>query len=127
MQRRQATTTARRRATAAARRVRRALNRSRREASVEERAVDYAKARGWLARKMNGLGYRSWPDRLFIPRVRASHELLDTLWVEFKRRGEDPTPLQAAMHRDLRQRGQLVVVVDAFEDFQKIFDEANTT
>ena len=41
----------------------------RREGSIEETCRQSALALGWASRKMNGLGFRSWPDRFFIPPV----------------------------------------------------------
>jgi hypothetical protein len=104
-----------------ARRVRR---RKKCEATVEERAVEIAKSRGWLARKMNGLGYAAWPDRLFIPpeAVRAPDKGW-RFWVEFKRHGQKPTPAQLDMIRTLRSRGEKVYVCDTFEKFEKAFGE----
>jgi len=95
-----------------------------REIVLEARAVKRAKERGWLARKMNGLGYMAWPDRLFIPKPlsKRHHSRVRPFWVEFKRRGEKATPLQARLHRELTKRGELVYVIDTFEDFCEIFN-----
>ena len=47
-----------------------------------------------------------WPDRLFLlPQGRA-------LWIEFKRKGEVPTPLQLHRHRLLKLLGHDVQVHD---------------
>lgn len=88
------------------------------EKSVEDRCVRYVKLRGWLVRKMNGLGYRAWPDRLFIP-PRLSR-VKRPLWVEFKRVGEKPTVLQDQIHKLLRARGERVEVIDNYDDFIKL-------
>lgn len=90
------------------------------EASVENRCVAEMKALGWLGRKMNGMGYKSWPDRLFIPPKKKPK--LKPFWVEFKRLGQKPTALQALMHEDLRSRGETVYVIDNYEDFTRILD-----
>lgn len=92
------------------------IKRRKLEASLEDRCVRYVKQRGWLARKMNGLGFRAWPDRLFIP---LSKRLL-SFWVEFKREGEKPTPLQEKIHQMLRARGERVEVIDNYDDFIKL-------
>ena len=75
------------------------------ESEVESKVVDYAKSRGCMERKMNGPGYRGWPDRLFM------YNGL-TVWVEFKRLGEKPTNLQKVLHDRLRANGFDVHVVD---------------
>jgi hypothetical protein len=88
------------------------------EKTAEKRFVEYVKDEGGATRKMNGLGYRSWPDQLAIkPGVKPG------LWVEFKRVGEDPTPLQKDLHKLLRQLGQRVVVAWTFEQARKAYDE----
>lgn len=76
----------------------------------------YVRQRGWLARKMNGLGFRAWPDRLFIPLSKK----LRSFWVEFKREGEEPTVLQTKIHQMLRTRGERVEVIDNYDDFIKL-------
>lgn len=85
-----------------------------REASIEQRCVDWARERGVLARKMNGFGFNSWPDRLFLGRSRAG------VWIEFKRPGERPTLAQARVHQDLLARNQAVYVIDNLEDFKAV-------
>lgn len=101
--------------------------RRKKESSLEARCVKYAKSRGLLARKMNGLGFRDWPDRLFIPvkiaTARKSVWQSQVLWVEFKKPGEVPTPSQERMHKDLRSRGQRVVVIDDYDLFVDTIDD----
>lgn len=58
------------------------------------------------APKMNIMGQRSWPDRM-IPLIKGH-----TLWIEFKRPGEVPTPLQEDCHNYLRRLGHDIQVFD---------------
>jgi hypothetical protein len=88
------------------------------ERDLENRCVKLARSRGWLSRKMNGLGNASWPDRLFVPPPNIP--IKTVLWVEFKLPGKDPTPLQEHMHKDLRARGQWVDVIDNENDFKEL-------
>lgn len=123
-------------------RVRGRRRKRRRESTVEQRSVDHAKALGWQARKMNGLGFRHWPDRYFIPpkvptkalrspgrgaggRHLASYTPRQVqrrrgFWVEFKKPSQPPTRAQADLHADLRARGEHVYVVDTDEGFVRI-------
>lgn len=82
------------------------MARRRREANIEAAALRAIKKHWPTAevRKMNGYGHRSWPDRLVVLPGGAS------VWIEFKREGEDPTPDQAHLHRRLSALGQHVVV-----------------
>ena len=76
------------------------------ERAVEQNCLNFAKALGvTIAYKMNGLGMRSWPDRMFLYKGRV-------LFIEFKRLGEKPTPKQALMHERLKSEGFHVFVVD---------------
>jgi hypothetical protein len=105
--------------------------RKRKEASIEADCRAHAHARGWTSRKMNGFGFRAWPDRLFIPpvwkRVSKSTSLRQgkTFWVEFKRPGEEPTEEQWRLIFDLRKRGERVYVCHDMEEFIEAF-EANS-
>lgn len=69
------------------------------ERSIEKRVVDWAKGHGWRTRKMNGLGYNSWPDRMFL-----LHDGL-IAFVEFKRLGKVPTEQQLDLINELKGRG----------------------
>lgn len=79
------------------------------EKSIEKPVTDFAKDNGVLVRKMNGLGFNAWPDRLFLYRGRV-------LFIEFKKPGEVATPAQAELHGDLRDQGFWVEVVDNVEE-----------
>lgn len=103
-------------------RLRRPRKRRALERDLEQRACDLAKSYRWYTRKMNGLGFASWPDREFFGRTQAC--LLPLFLVEFKRRGEKPTPGQWRMIRDLRRRGFKVFVIDNYADFVKLFHRA---
>lgn len=99
------------------------------ESYIENTGRDIAHAAGWTSRKMNGLGFNSWPDRLFIPRVdkhkKLRHTPMRAFWVEFKRPGEEPTPAQWRMIKDLRKRGEIVYVIDNVEGFRRVFAKHN--
>lgn len=77
-----------------------------RESTIEDRVVKWAKGRGILARKMNGLGNASWPDRMFVlPNGVVA-------FVELKRPGEEPTPLQYDCLQELIDRKQYATWTD---------------
>lgn len=80
------------------------------EAKAEEKFCRMVKARGGIVRKMNGLGFRSWPDRLVIGPYGVH------LMIEFKRVGFGLTPLQESLHRELKKLGQQVFVFYTAED-----------
>ena len=69
-----------------------------------------------LIRKMNGIGYRSWPDRMYL------FDNDTHFFIEFKRAGEKPDPAQAVMHRRLAQMGYRVYVIDNMEQGKAVID-----
>ena len=86
------------------------------ESRIEARAVKEARKRGWLAFKM-GLWSAGWPDRLFV-------RMGTYTWIEFKRPGKEPTPLQTKRHTELRQQGATVHVCDTWKDAIAVLDRS---
>ena len=76
------------------------------ERVVEQAVVKKAKTLGVMQLKLNVMGQRGWPDRLFlVPGGRP-------LFVEFKRPGGKPRPLQTYIHEAMEKAGYHVEVVD---------------
>ena len=76
------------------------------ERTIEAAVVRYAQQNGVLCTKLNIVGRRGWPDRCFwLPGGRP-------LFIEFKRAGLKPTPLQEHTHAQLRAAGYRVEVID---------------
>ena len=76
------------------------------EKDIEAKVVKWAKAKGLLVRKMNGMGFAGWPDRLFVG------DNGRCLWIEFKRPGGKLSVGQQAIIASLHERGHIVFVVD---------------
>lgn len=75
------------------------------ESAIEKKVVDWAVTHlGAKTRKMNGLGFRGWPDRLVLL------PMCQELWIEFKRIGEEASPSQRNLHGVLRAQGREVWV-----------------
>lgn len=85
------------------------------EKTIEESVVAHAKKRGCLIRKMNGLGARGWPDRMFLFAGR-------TLFIEFKKPGGAATPQQAAFHQQMMEKGFPVFVIDDIAAGKSLID-----
>lgn len=78
------------------------------EASIEAAACELIQQHfpEVLVRKLNGMGNRNWPDRMFLfPGARV-------LLIEFKQPGEKPRPAQAWFFDQLRDMGFVVRVCD---------------
>lgn len=89
------------------------------EAEEEATFVRKARAKGYMCRKMNGEGYRGWPDQLVIS------PLGNAKFIEFKRPGKYKNPNdglsinQAWTIGELRNRGCEVLVTDSADDALK--------
>ena len=86
------------------------------ERVIEAKVVEYAKSLEFRQRKMNGAGFRGWPDRIF-------HKDGRTFYIEFKRKGGRLSPGQGMVIRDLRAAKIAVYVIDNVEDGKKVIDE----
>lgn len=64
---------------------------------------------------------KGWPDRLLLW---GTYEHAHQLWIEWKRPGEQPTPMQKHVHKILRGMGQDVRVYD---NKQLALDEVKAT
>ena len=96
-----------------------------RESLIETRAVAKAKIRGWLTRKLQWVGRRGAPDRVFVgekePCLLCGNRAV-IVFVEFKAPGEEPRALQKKEISRLQERGVRVLVVDSMEDVDGIFE-----
>jgi len=76
------------------------------ESSIEKAICKYARENGWLCYKFVSPSHKGVPDRLFI----NQHGV--TCYLEIKRPGEKPTPLQLREQRLLMDRYTPVDWVD---------------
>lgn len=79
------------------------------ESAIESDACDFAKDHGWMVFKFVSPGRKGVPDRLFIRNGRH-------LFVEFKRGDEEARRQQAKRHREMREHGAEVHVIDNLAD-----------
>ena len=82
-----------------------------RERDVEKRLVREVERRGGLCLKFTSTSLRGVPDRIVV------YEGL-TCFVELKRPGEEPRPLQKKIIKQLQQNGALVFVISDLEELQ---------
>lgn len=76
------------------------------ESAIEDWVCDRAEAAGWLVRKLQWVGRRNAPDRLFAKDGRV-------LFIEFKRPGEQARPTQAREVIRMQAAGMEVHVLDS--------------
>lgn len=88
-----------------------------REREIERKLVSAVKSRGGICPKFVSPGFDGMPDRVVL----LPHGKIG--FVEVKRPGEQPRPLQKARHRILRKLGFLVYVLDGEEQIGGIIDE----
>lgn len=88
-----------------------------REKIIEQRLVKAVKARGGMCPKFTSPGMDGMPDRLvLLPQGHIG-------FVEVKAPGEKPRPLQIYRHKQLRQLGLQVYVLDHPEQIGGILDD----
>ena len=91
-----------------------------REKTLERKLVDEVKAMGGIAPKFVSPGFDGMPDRIvLLPSGRIA-------FVEVKRHGEKPRPLQEARHGMLRRLGFQVFVLDDARQIGEIIREIQT-
>lgn len=88
-----------------------------REKALERKLVQTVKAMGGIAPKFTSPGFDGMPDRLvLLPMGRIA-------FVEVKRHGEKPRPLQDSRHGMLRRLGFNVYVLDDEGQIGGILDD----
>lgn len=79
-----------------------------RESTIEQHFCTQVHLRGGAAMKWSSPGNNGVPDRIvFFPGAERP------VFVELKKPGEKPSPIQAATHNTLRRLGQDVFVIDS--------------
>ena len=86
------------------------------EKELERVLVAWAKAHGWLALKFTPFGDRGWPDRIFIKN--GTH-----VWLELKRSGSEPGPLQLHRRAQLMKCGAIVHWTDDLEEAKRLLNQ----
>lgn len=92
------------------------------ERDIQKQCVDWARAKGYWARKFSSMTQRSVPDYLFAIRVETAPMGNIKIAVEFKRPGEVPTAAQKDEIQAMVDAGWLVLVCDNFEMFKYEFE-----
>ena len=91
-----------------------------REKTLERKLAEAVKAMGGIAPKFISPGFAGMPDRLvLLPDGKCG-------FVEVKRRGEKPRPLQEARHGMLRQLGFKVYILDCAGQIEEVLHEIST-
>lgn len=87
------------------------------EKTLERKFCDEVKAAGGIALKFISPNYYGMPDRLVLLKVGR------VAFVEVKRFGEKPRPLQEVRHGMLRRLGFKVYVLDRPEQIKQILED----
>ena len=98
------------------------------EKDVQKQCVDWARARGYWARKFSSMTSTAEPDYLFARMVTTAYDRYTAVEsvqhklkfaTEFKRPGGVATEAQEEEHGNMRLAGWFVFVCDSFEGFKK--------
>lgn len=91
------------------------------EKDIEKQLVNETKRMRGLALKFTSPGFVGVPDRLLLlPGGKLA-------FVEVKRAGEKPRPIQISRHKLLRKLGFKVYVLDSKKQIKEILDEIYTS
>ena len=91
------------------------------EKALERKLANAIKAAGGIAPKLVCPGFDGMPDRfVLLPKGKIA-------FVEVKRHGEKPSPLQEARHGLIRRLGFKVYVLDNGEQIGGILNEIQST
>lgn len=85
------------------------------EKDIERIVCDHAKKLGWLCYKFTSPAKRSVPDRMFLHQGK-------TMFIEFKRKGQKPTPAQEVEIAKIRKQGIYVGVIDRVDEGKKLVE-----
>ena len=89
------------------------------ERQIEKRLVEKVKERGGLCIKLGTTVMAGLPDRLVLLPFGIM------AFVEVKRGGEEPGPLQRVVHKQLAELGFMVFVADSFVEVDNLIDLLN--
>jgi hypothetical protein len=84
------------------------------ESVLQQKATEYAVSRGWFSRKVQWMGRRGAPDKLF-----ARGGLV--VFVEFKQKGKKPNLLQEREIARMQAAGLWVLVFDDLDTAHAFF------
>lgn len=90
------------------------------ESTIESKACHYARGMGFMCLKFTSPSQKGVPDRVFISRAGA------VLFMEFKREGEKPAPLQMRMLEKLRAQNVAAGWVDNLDDARDMLLQFNS-
>ncbi len=86
-----------------------------RESKIQKAVNEYARSRGWTVLRLRDMDRNGWPDRTYRKKRRRQKH------IEYKTLGEKPTKQQLRRHRELRELGDDVHVIDNIADGKAVF------
>lgn len=87
------------------------------ESEIEGDTSKYAVKLGWLSFKFVSPSQRSVPDRLYVFAGNV------VIFIEYKRKDEEPTVAQEKKIAAIRAKGVSVFVIDNIADGKELFDD----
>jgi hypothetical protein len=94
-------------------------NRNPLESEIEKPVKQYARDNGFWVRKFVSKAHRSVPDDVLAKKG------VPAFFIEFKRKGEKPTKAQQDEHKEMREAGLAVYVIDNVKDGKALIDRLN--
>jgi Holliday junction resolvase len=85
-----------------------------REAEIQRRIIEYLEKHGWIVNKILQCTKNGWTD------IEAFRKYPEMVFIEVKRPGQKPEPLQEYRHQKLRERGFTVIVAHDIKDVKHL-------
>jgi len=86
-----------------------------RESMIEKSVTQYAQSKGALSFKVLSVNQRGLPDRAYLYKG-------ETVYIEYKATGRQPTAMQLKVHRDFLDVGVQVHVVNSIKQGLELID-----
>jgi hypothetical protein len=86
------------------------------ESKIQRQIILWLEAKGWYVVKILQTTKNGWPDLQALKLDDSEYyPKSKIIFIEVKRPGQKPTPLQLIRHEELRSRGFHVIVADSLE------------
>jgi Holliday junction resolvase len=80
-----------------------------RESAIQSKIRQKLESSGWIVNKIISCSLNGWPDLLAVKKSRA-------VFIEVKRQGENPDPLQEYRHKQLQKENMEVIIARSLDD-----------
>jgi hypothetical protein len=85
-----------------------------RESEIQRKIIVFLQSAGWIVNKVIQCNNNGWPD------LEAFRKFPEMVFIEVKRPGEAPEPLQEYRHKKLKELGFTVIIAKSLNDVKHL-------